>query len=79
MHPIAYIKHLAAACTRWLFTRCTPAGRRALRKRERERELRSAGVPRDVARLAAGAMVDATAQPVHRKPPRRRHRRGGDK
>ncbi len=52
-----YLLQLARA---WWARHCTRAGRLAMAKRQRERELRRAGVDRKTARLAASRMVNAS-------------------
>lgn len=56
-HAITCLWLLTAQARQWLHRHCTPAGRQAMQRRQRERELRRAGVSRNVATLAASRMV----------------------
>lgn len=57
-HFISCVWLFTGQARRWFHRHCTAAGRQAMRRRQRELELRRAGVPRNVAVLAASRMVD---------------------
>lgn len=57
--------HLLGRLRAWWHRNCTPAGRRAMARRQRERELRAAGVSRAVAKIAAQRMTTGSVEPAH--------------
>lgn len=53
---------LLASLRAWCGRHLTPSGRRAMKRRQRERELRAAGVSKSVAAMAASRMVPEPGQ-----------------